>query len=347
MSTLIPVSQDFIAEHLALRTGEKKIGESFFVLGEKYKWEDLKNVPGDYVLFGIPEDIGPRANSGRPGSSGMWLEFLPRFLNIQENEFLSGSCIVLGGHLDCSDLLLSAANLNVANENDLNKLRDLVGVLDGRVFEIARHIFSAGKIPLVIGGGHNNCYGLIKAASTVKGGPVSVLNIDPHADLRPMEKRHSGNGFSYARHEGFLKKYFLFGMHESYNSEYILQQFREDDKLSYLSYDAILRNEFAVPERLNEVLQFLAKDSCGFEIDLDAIAGFPSSAQSNSGFTVDQIRSYILFFASRLNLCYAHFPEGAPVYGGNDKGIHGKTLAYLVSDFIKSHQRSPKTDNLC
>ena len=66
-------------------------------------------------------------------------------------------------------------------------------------------IIKAKKIPIIVGGGHNNAYGIIKGSALALNKKINVLNIDAHADFRPLEGRHSGNGFSYAFHEGFIK----------------------------------------------------------------------------------------------------------------------------------------------
>ena len=63
-------------------------------------------------------------------------------------------------------------------------------------------IVPSGKIPIIIGGGHNNAYGNIKGLALAKGKPVNAINFDAHSDFRIMEGRHSGNGFSYAFEEG-------------------------------------------------------------------------------------------------------------------------------------------------
>lgn len=59
-------------------------------------------------------------------------------------------------------------------------------------------IVSAGVVPIVIGGGHNNSYGMLRGSSKGLNSQVNAINIDPHADFRELEGRHSGNGFSYA-----------------------------------------------------------------------------------------------------------------------------------------------------
>ena len=89
--------------------------------------------------------------------------------------------------------------------------------------DILRNLFEAGLELVVIGGGHNNCYPIIRAAATHSGRrtlPLDVVNLDPHADCRNVaEGRHSGNGFSTAFGEGLIRKYFLCGYHNRYNSQ--------------------------------------------------------------------------------------------------------------------------------
>ena len=63
----------------SVRANEVKIGESILA-GSDYL-ADLSNCPAAFVLIGIPEDIGPRANCGRGGADSAWLPFLGKFLN--------------------------------------------------------------------------------------------------------------------------------------------------------------------------------------------------------------------------------------------------------------------------
>jgi hypothetical protein len=74
----------------------------------------------------------------------------------------------------------------------------------------------------------------------------------------------------------------------------------------------------------------------GVELDLDAIALMPSSAFTPSGFTVNDARKYIHTIAKRRNISYLHLSEGAPTTSAEMK-IVGKSIAYLVSDFIKQN----------
>ena len=79
-----------------LRRFETKLGERLQVANGKESWEQaINNSTANFVLFGIPEDIGVRANHGMAGSDSAWLPFLQSFLNIQSNDFLSGDDMLL------------------------------------------------------------------------------------------------------------------------------------------------------------------------------------------------------------------------------------------------------------
>ena len=98
---------------------------------------------------------------------------------------------------------------------------------------------------------------------------------------------------------------------------------------------SFLRLDFK--EDLKTFFQYITDNKFGVELDLDAIAYMPSSAFSPSGMSVEEARTYILQMAKSGNVRYLHLPEAAPKTEKED-AIVGKTLAYLVSDFIKSNQ---------
>ena len=75
--------------------------------------------------------------------------------------------------------------------------------IDKEVSHVICNIIKQAKIPIIIGGGHNNSYGNIKGLALSKGKPVNAINFDAHTDFRIMEGRHSGNGFTYAFEDGF------------------------------------------------------------------------------------------------------------------------------------------------
>ncbi len=60
-----------------------------------------------------------------------------------------------------------ASNLDQEDPNYFIKMGELVNRLDTIVSQIVQKIIAAGKIPIIIGGGHNNAYGNIKGALTL------------------------------------------------------------------------------------------------------------------------------------------------------------------------------------
>jgi formiminoglutamase len=323
------------------REQEQKIGEVVQSVSGDWK-NDLEDSDAKFVVLGIPEDIGVRANYGRAGASTAFKPALESFLNQQNNVYLNGETILVLGEIAVQDLMDQAADLDLKNQNDSQRLRELVAQLDLRVAEVIRFIVSLGKLPLIIGGGHNNAYGNIRGASGALGKKINVLNCDPHLDFRPLEGRHSGNGFSYAFEEGFLNSYAVLAMHEQYNNQYSIQKFREhSQQLFYTTYESIfVREHLDYKKALKQCVGFVKNEPCGLEIDLDAITNVPSSAKTSSGISPMQARQYIHFSAQQLQVVYLHIAEGAPVLSHiKADNKTGKLIAYLLSDFIKAHSQ--------
>src|SRR5690606_2860789 len=73
------------------RKGEAKFGEKVNYIE---RIEDLNSHPARYVLFGIPEDIGVRANFGNPGTAGAWHVCLKSLLNTQSNRYTNPENVI-------------------------------------------------------------------------------------------------------------------------------------------------------------------------------------------------------------------------------------------------------------
>jgi formiminoglutamase len=291
-------------------------------------------------LFGIPEDIGVRANFGRPGAASAWDSAIRSIANIQHNRFCKGSQLLVLGTIDVAAEMETAKNLDFHNINHRKEFSDLVESIDKEVAHIISIIVRAGKTPIIIGGGHNNAYGNIKGTALAKGKPINAVNFDAHSDFRILEGRHSGNGFSYAYEQAFLKKYFIFGLHENYTSKNVLDIIKKiDDRVRYNTYDEIaIRSEKDFETEMEEAFNFIKNDCYGIEIDLDAIPNIASSAMTLSGFSIEELRRFVSYFGCHTNAAYLHICEGAPDLG-EDKNNHliGKLIGYLVTDFIKAN----------
>jgi formiminoglutamase len=345
MEKLIPFTVNDLAKVTNFRCGEVKFGEKMITVPKNSDAISfLKTCDAKYVLFGIPEDIGIKANYGRPGAASAWDSAIKSIANIQHNRFCKGSQLLVLGQLDVSVEMAESQNLDFNSIDDRKKLSLLVHKIDKEVSHVIFNIIKAGKTPIVIGGGHNNSYGNIKGVALAKGKPINAINFDAHSDFRILEGRHSGNGFSYAYEEGFLHKYFIFGLHENYTSKSVLDSLKKiEDRVKFNTYDEIqIRKQKKFEPEMNTALEFIKDDFFGIEIDLDAIPNIASSAMTPSGFSVEKLRQFIYHFGSNQNASYLHICEGAPDLG-DEKNSHliGKLIGYLVTDFMKANFVNP------
>lgn len=316
-----------IQKHISKRAGETKLGEHIQFVKNL---EDLDNTSAQYVLIGIPEDFGVRANHGIGGTQTIWKSFLTKFLNIQENQYQTGESIVLLGAFDFSE----EYQKNLYNISDLRKL---VAEIDQNIFQILIKVFKAGKVPIIIGGGHNNSFSNLKAASLGLKQSINCVNLDAHADFRETEGRHSGNGFRYAKQDGFLNKYYMIGLHENYNSQVLLDNLNIDLNLDFTLFEEIkIKQEITLSDSFKKAKQFVQGNPVGIELDLDCIEGVLSSAMTPSGFSTNEARQFIHYFKKNVAPIYLHICEGASeLKNGEVSTQTGKLVSYLVSDFIK------------
>jgi len=304
------------------RDGETKLGQEFATVSSL---EQLTTSAARFVVVGLAEDIGVLANGGKPGAANTWSEVFPVLCNIQCSEKLVGADVLLLGCLTFEE------ELKQAKGADKVQLRTLVNTIDKAVVKLAQAIFAARKVPIFIGGGHNNAYPILKAFSQINNQLVNTINIDAHADFRALEGRHSGNGFSYAFQESFLHKYAVLGLHENYNSQYLGTELSNNtDRLQATYFEDFLTGK-TTPEQAFENALVFTRGLCGLEVDLDSIAGISASAASPTGFTAEQIRSFI-YQTKGTKLGYLHICEGI----ANAENLVAKLIGYLVSDFIKA-----------
>lgn len=321
------------------RQGEVKLGEKIQLLTPSSLWESgIQYCSAKYVLLGIPEDIGVRANSGVGGTHTAWLPFLQSFVNIQSSQEFSGPEILLLGSFDFSAWMQESEEMNTA------QLRALVAKIDGEVFPVIQTIIAAGKIPIVIGGGHNNAYPIIKGASLAKQQRIHAINLDAHSDYRMVEGRHSGNGFRFAMLENYLANYALVGLHKNYNSESVVSEMVANPQIQMSFYeDIFVHQKLSFESAIERAIKFTSSGATGIELDLDCIQNVLSSAMTSVGITALQARQYLSTCALQKNVAYLHIAEGATALAnGRQDWSTGKLIAYLVSDFIRASPFSIK-----
>ncbi len=340
MENIVKFTAADLTKYTSHRSGEIKFGERLLTIPpEEDAFEFIKSSEADYVLIGVPEDLGVRANFGRPGAASAWESAIKAITNLQHNKFCKASRIIILGQVNVTRIMKEATGLDVNMKEDRKTLSALVEKVDKEVSHTIGRIISAGKTPIIIGGGHNNAYGNIKGTALAKGRPVNAINFDAHTDFRMLEGRHSGNGFSYAMEEGFLKKYFIFGLHENYASKGVMENIKKlYDQISFNTYEQIaVRKEKSFTDEMAHALGFIEDEPFGIEIDLDSLPNVASSAMTPSGFSIEKVRQFIHYFGKSRNAAYLHLCEGAPELD-YEKNSHltGKLIAYLVTDFIKA-----------
>ncbi len=328
-----------------IRRFETKLGERIQVIRDKHFLEQsIQQSTATYVLFGIPEDIGVRGNYGNGGADSSWMPFLSSFLNIQSNDFLGGDEVLLLGHFDFGDVKYLIEQNAHSNEERIDAYRHAVYGIDEEVESLVKIISACNKIPIAIGGGHNNAYPLIKGsakglhkAGLIPLAQINAINLDAHTDFRPSEGRHSGNGFRYAEEDGYLQKYCVVGVHENYLPQNVWLDIVNNPFIDFITYEDIFVHEKRnFIQAVAHATGFTEDNYTGIEVDLDSIEGVLSSAASPSGVSVLNARQFVCFASADCKAAYLHICEGAmQLNDGRKDDSTGKLISYLVSDFIK------------
>ena len=342
-------SKQDILSLTTLRRFETKMGETIQFINNTNDWTTaIQNHPAQYVLFGIPEDIGIKGNCGKGGADTAWIPFLQSFLNIQSNDFLSGEGILLLGHFDFGDMQYLIDSNAQGPEEKIEAYRHAVNAIDDEVEHLTKIITESGRIPIAIGGGHNNAYPLIKGsakgwhkAGKLQLAQINCINLDAHADYRPMEGRHSGNAFRYAEEDGYLQKYCIIGLHENYLQQNVWVDIVNNPFMDCITYEDIFVHEKrSFMQSVAHATGFTEDTLTGIELDLDCIENVLSSAVTPCGFSTLHARQYVSFAAMDAKPAYLHICEGAiRLADGNSNVSTGKLISYLVSDFIKAHEK--------
>ena len=336
MDSLVIYSRSDTERLFRIRDGETKLWQSIPLYEhDAFDVERLAAHPCQFVIVWIPEDIWPRANCWYAGTVNAWEAFVSYFSDVQDTALFPSEQLLLLWHVKTDDLMQRAKDLGRDRES-LTALRQLVATLDQRVQPVLEVVFAAGKIPIVIWWGHNNCYPIIKAHYQHTQAALDIINCDPHADMRACEGRHSWNGFHYALLDWCIASYTLVWMQQNYNNQHILDVFAQySDIISYSTLDSMIY-EGRSRQDLLEVITLPVETKIWLELDMDSLAYMPASARTSSGISLQQAREYICYVNQDYRPQYLHLPEAGPKNPDQAKMV-GKALATLVTDFVKTY----------
>ena len=337
MKNFVLFSKTDLQKLLKKRTGETKFGVHIKLLSNinNINAEILKS-DVKYVLIGISETIGIMANLGNSKAQRTFEATIKVLLNTQSNAYNNAENVLLLGHFKYPEFQKKIKKLDLSSRKNLDTARLMVETIDSDVSQLIYTVVKSGKIPIIIGGGHNNAYGNIKGTSLALNKPINAINLDAHTDFRSLEGRHSGNGFSYAMEDSFLRNYFIFGLHENYTSKAIFETIKTHPQIEFNTYDdLVIRKQIKFKKELKRAKQFICSSPFGLEIDCDAIENINSSAQTPSGFSVEKTRQFIHYFAKQKHVNYLHICEASCIKKNETQT--GKLLSYFITDFIKAH----------
>lgn len=133
------------------------------------------------VLIGVPQDIGVERNGGRPGAAA-GPEAIRRALS---------KLTINGMHEQ-----LATGRLVIADAGDIDTDGKTLEQIHDEQHDVVAEVLRAGYLPIILGGGHDCAWPTIRAMESV-GKPYGVINIDAHADVRPLKdgRAHSGSPF--------------------------------------------------------------------------------------------------------------------------------------------------------
>jgi formiminoglutamase len=157
-----------------MREGDPRIGHLLMKPGE----DNPK-----FGIVGFPTDAGVRVNGGRFGAAAApdiirkaLYALAPDARHPEHRVLIEATC----------DL----GNVEISGDLDLDQ---------ARLGRIVRELLDRAIVPIVLGGGHETSYGhFLGYVAAHK--PVSIVNVDAHADVRPLidGKGHSGSPFRQA-----------------------------------------------------------------------------------------------------------------------------------------------------
>lgn len=143
------------------------------------------NIPADAavvcVLIGVPQDIGVERNGGRAGAASA-----PASIRRALTKMATGGM----------SPALSEGRLRIADAGDIDTEGKTLEQIHDELHDVVAEVLRAGYIPIVLGGGHDCAWPTIRAMETTCQ-PYGVINIDAHADVRPLKegRAHSGSPF--------------------------------------------------------------------------------------------------------------------------------------------------------
>lgn len=277
------------------------------------------------VLLGVPQHLGVERNGGRAGAADGPSAIRSALYRMATSEVAHRIAQRDLAIVDLGDLITEGKTLEQIHDEQ---------------HDIVNAILSEGALPIVLGGGHDTAWPTIMALNSY-GKTYSALNIDAHADVRPLKdggRAHSGSPFRQmieakgalaqgAFVEFGLQKYAVAAAHADYvrnNGGHIewLDEIRHD------GFDVAWERTWPVLRATSNV--YVSLDMDGF-----ASAFAPGvSAPSADGFTPWEVQEVLRHVAQSSHLIAFDVVETNPTFDVD--GRTAKLAAAMIAAVIGS-----------
>jgi len=271
------------------------------------------------AIIGIPQDIGIIRNNGRPGAA------------------LAPMCIRQALYkLTIHGLSHAKRTIQIVDIGDIVCTDTSLEEIRNRQFEVVNHVLQSGAKVIVLGGGHDCAFANAKALSNIAHS-ISVINVDPHLDIREYNdgKGHSGSPFREIAEQ--LKPHFMheFGIQEfavaSHHVAYASQQ------NIGISWYADLRAKNNISKDFSSIVQAAkaASEHVFISFDTDSVSSAYApgvSAPATIGFTADEF-CLMSYEAGKSKAHIIDFVEMNPVY--DQDGRTAKLIALSIAMAVK------------
>ncbi|WP_053992459.1 arginase family protein [Mangrovimonas sp. TPBH4] len=288
-------------------------------------YDDIVNLDVDYVVFGIPEDLGNFANTNKTGTFKTWKAVLKKLTNLNRNTITTPEKVLILGHLDFKKIQKKLLSYDQNNKKDMDKARRKMELIDKKVAYVVHQIIKAGKKPIIIGGGQNNAYGVLKGASLALNTRFNSINISPQSGFMKKEGRHSGNGFSYAYAEGFLKNYFILGLNTQITAEIILKTL---GKIKAVKYGSTEDFENKFKKQIRRATKHVTEAPFGLDVNYEIV----NHSKENANIIMEQVTEVLRHFSQLPEVSYLHI-SSAVVDPDNRKAV-AKNVTHMIVNFI-------------
>ncbi|MBM4178074.1 MAG: formimidoylglutamase [Ignavibacteria bacterium] len=276
-----------------------------------------------FVIIGVPQHIGVERNGGRPGAAFAPAAFRRAFSKLAISSF---------------EQLVRNEELVVADAGDIVTDGKTLEQIHDEQYDVVTQVLAHGYVPIIVGGGHDTAWPTIRAMETI-GTPYGVVNIDAHADVRPLKdgRSHSGSPFYQMlsqQQSNLLPGSFVeFGLQHSVVARAHLDFLKESGAHVWMLDDIRASGLTGSWEGAWQVVS--RAESAYVSLDIDAIAsGYApgASAPAADGFAPHEVSQILRRAASSGKLRAFDVVEVNPTLDQDNRT--SKLAATLVHDLI-------------